>query len=113
MTERHGRSSAEVTILADAPKKLSGIPTGQYVDRNNCTLQVRDDKGWEKPGKPLKSLGGCNFRKGNYLRFCRESVSQCGGQFIFRFVVCGSVVVRKKLDKSSRPVFQFISTSES
>jgi len=50
------------------------------VDKNNCTLLVCDGKEWEKTGKPLKSLGGCNFRKGNYLRFCRESDSQCGGQ---------------------------------
>jgi hypothetical protein len=55
-------------------------PSGQYVDKNNCKLRVRDGKEWERTGKPLKSLGGCNFRKGNYLRFCRESDSQCGGQ---------------------------------
>jgi hypothetical protein len=29
--------------------------------------------------KALIFFGCCNFRKGNYLRFCRESVSQCGG----------------------------------
>jgi hypothetical protein len=64
------------------PKTVSQrqIPSGQYVDKNNCTLRVRDGNEWERTGKPLRSLGGCNFRKGNYLRFCRESVSQCGGQ---------------------------------
>ena len=35
-------------------------------------------KEWEATGKPLKSLGGCNFRKGKYLRFCREPDSQSG-----------------------------------
>ncbi|SRR6266480_6138359 len=59
---------------------IGSIPRGQYVDKNNYTQRVRDGKEWERTGKPLKSLGGCNFRKGNYLRFCRESVSQCGGQ---------------------------------
>jgi len=56
------------------------IPSGQYVDKNNYTLRVRDGKEWERTGKPLKSLGGCNFRKGNYLRFCRESDSQRRGR---------------------------------
>jgi hypothetical protein len=37
------------------------IPSGQYVTKNNCTLRVRDGKEWEKIGKPLESLGGCNF----------------------------------------------------
>ena len=61
-------------------KKWIKFPSGQYLDKNNCTLRVADGKERERTGKPLKSLGGCNFRKGNYLRFCRESVSQCGGQ---------------------------------
>jgi hypothetical protein len=39
-----------------------------------------DGKEWERTGNPRFFLGGCNFRKGNYLRFCRESNSQCGGQ---------------------------------
>src|SRR5882724_1168082 len=30
--------------------------------------------------KPLIFFGGCNFRKGKYLAFCRLSNSQCGGQ---------------------------------
>ena len=30
--------------------------------------------------KALIFLGGCNFRKGKYLRFCRASNSQCGGR---------------------------------
>jgi len=36
-------------------------------------------KEWEGTGKPLILFGGCNFRKGKYLCFCRESNSQCGG----------------------------------
>ena len=42
-----------------------------YVDKNNCTRRIRDGKGWEGTGKPSESLGGCNFRKGKYLAFCR------------------------------------------
>src|SRR6266481_6464835 len=56
------------------------FPSGQYVAKKNRTRRILDGKEWERTGKPLISLGGCNFRKGNYLRFCRESVSQCGGQ---------------------------------
>ncbi len=70
----------EMTIRHLKTRFIVIIPSGQYVDKNNCTLPVRDGKEWEGTGKPLKTLGGCNFRKGNYLRFCRESVSQCGGQ---------------------------------
>jgi hypothetical protein len=44
------------------------------VDKNNCTQRVRDGNEWERTGKPLKSLGGCNFRKGNYLRFCESPI---------------------------------------
>ena len=33
-----------------------------------------------KMQKPLIFSGGCNFRKGKYLAFCRVSNSQCGGQ---------------------------------
>ena len=51
-------------------------PKWQCVDKNNCTLPVRDGKEGERTGKSLRSLGGCNFRQGNYLRFCRESESQ-------------------------------------
>jgi hypothetical protein len=47
------------------------FPNGQYVDKNNCMLRVRDGNEWERTGKPLKPLGGCNFRKGKYLAFCR------------------------------------------
>jgi hypothetical protein len=32
------------------------IPSGQYVDKNNCTLPVRDGKEWERTGKPLRDL---------------------------------------------------------
>ena len=53
---------------------------GQYVSKNNSTRRVRAGKEWERAGKPLIFFGGCNFRKGKYLRFCRESNSQCGGQ---------------------------------
>jgi hypothetical protein len=42
-------------------KKIDQIPSGQYVDKNNCTRRVRNGKEWERTGKPLKSLGGCNF----------------------------------------------------
>ena len=35
---------------------------------------------WEKTAKLLIFLGGCNFRNGKYLGFCRASNSQCGGQ---------------------------------
>src|SRR5258705_825937 len=53
---------------------------GQYVSKNNSMRRVRAGKEWERAGKPLIFFGGCNFRKGKYLRFCRESNSQCGGQ---------------------------------
>src|SRR6266853_1545828 len=56
------------------------IPSGQYVAKKNRTRRIRDGKEWERTGKPLISLGGCNFRKGKYLAFCRLSNSQCGGQ---------------------------------
>ena len=50
------------------------------MDKNNCILGVRYGKEWEGTGKPQYFFGGCSFRKGKYLGFCRESVSQCGGQ---------------------------------
>jgi hypothetical protein len=37
------------------------------VAKNNRTGRVRDGKEREGTGKPLISLGGCNFRKGKYL----------------------------------------------
>jgi len=46
-------------------------PSGQYVAKKNRAGRVRDGKEWERTGKPLISLGGCNFRKGKYLAFCR------------------------------------------
>ena len=77
------RSSVQGTTLAEhlyLMRERIDFPSGQYVDKNNCTLRVRDGKEWERTGKPRFLLGGCNFRKGNNLGFCRESNSQCGGQ---------------------------------
>src|SRR6266404_6454217 len=54
-----------------APPLFLKFPSGQYVAKNNCTRRIRDGKEWERTGKPLISLGGCNFRKGKYLAFCR------------------------------------------
>ena len=59
---------------------VAAKPSGQYVDKNNSTRDIRDGNEWEGISKPLIFLGGCNFGKGNYLRFCRECNSQCGGQ---------------------------------
>jgi CheY-like chemotaxis protein len=59
---------------------IDGFSGGQYVDKKTRKLPLPDGKKWEATGKPLKSLGGCNFRKGKYLRFCRESVSQRRGR---------------------------------
>src|SRR5260370_646797 len=59
LTEKMGLS------FFDAP------PNGQYVAKKNRTLPILDGKEWERTGKPLISLGGCNFRKGKYLAFCR------------------------------------------
>ena len=50
------------------------------MSKKNRTRRIRDGKEWERTGKPLKSLGGCNCRKGNNLAFCPLSNSQCGGQ---------------------------------
>jgi hypothetical protein len=47
------------------------FPSGQYVAKKNRTVPILDGKKWKKTGKPLISLGGCNFRKGNNLAFCR------------------------------------------
>jgi len=57
--------SLRCQIGISIPEKYRNFPSGQYVDKNNCTLRVRDGNEWERTGKPLKSLGGCNFRKGN------------------------------------------------
>jgi hypothetical protein len=62
-------SAFEMSILASQNAIIiDGVPSGQYVDKNNCKRRVRDGKEWESTGKPLKS-GGCNLRKGNLLTF--------------------------------------------
>ncbi len=71
---------AENTTPASKCLVFGEKPSGQYVAKKNRTLPILDGKEWERTGKPLISLGGCNFRKGKYLAFCRESNSQCGGQ---------------------------------
>ena len=43
--------------------ELDRFPSGQYVDKNNCSLRVRDGKALEKTGKPLKSLVASTFEK--------------------------------------------------
>jgi hypothetical protein len=48
------------------------LPTGQYVTKNNSTWRVGNGKEWERTGKLQYLFGGCNFRKGKYLAFCRE-----------------------------------------
>jgi hypothetical protein len=49
----------------------SQYSNGQYVAKKNSTRRIRDSKEWERTGKALKSLGGCNFRKGKHLAFGR------------------------------------------
>jgi hypothetical protein len=71
------RASLKTVCLCEEKIKS---PSDQYVAKNNCTGRIRDGKESERIGQPLFFFGGCNFRKGNYLRFCRESNSQCGGQ---------------------------------
>ncbi|HCX29955.1 MAG TPA: hypothetical protein DHU55_09345 [Blastocatellia bacterium] len=57
--------------LTQVFEKISRFPSGQYVAKKSRKLPLADGKEWEGTGKPLKSLDGCNFRKGKYLRFCR------------------------------------------
>jgi len=65
-------------------------------------------KEWEGTGKPLILFGGCNFRKGKYLCFCRESNSQCGGQ---GFDPLCSTNRTNDLGQGGHPAFSFVTDS--
>jgi hypothetical protein len=61
---------------------LNDFPNDQYVTKKNRTTRIRDVKDGENV-KFLNFFGGCNFLKGKYLGFCRESNSQCESECFF------------------------------